>query len=272
MNLEHWFEHFRRNAENRPNPAWDAPHVLPDTVEQLLVRSLEQFELGDGGGPAGLIAWNAENFRDETPETRRLVDLWFDEEKEHSRLLGEAVRRFGGESIETHWSFEVFCAVRRWLGVRFELTALLLTELVSTVYYRLMWKHGRDEALRAMCRLIIRDETGHVSFHRARMAEHGRVGRRRYGFCWEAAFRVLGFAAGTMLWINHRRALRALGARDVEFYAEVWRELSIFASRLRRESRPVPARVRRPLFHPKLCDTKVNRQNRNPKLEIRITK
>ena len=256
MNLDRWVEHFRRNAESRPEPTWDTPHILPEKVEQLLVRSLEQFELGDGGGPAGLIAWNADAFQDESAKSRRLVDLWFEEEKEHSRLLNCAVERFGGEPITTHWSFRVFCFVRRWLGVRFELTTLLLTELVSTVYYRLMWRHGQDQALRGMCRLIIRDETGHVSFHRARMAEHGKAGHRRYGWCWEMVFRVLGFAAGTMLWVNHRRALRALGATDLEFYAEVWRELSRFITRLRRESVSTPTRIRRPLFHHSLCDTK----------------
>ncbi|MFT5465359.1 MAG: hypothetical protein ACI8UO_000453 [Verrucomicrobiales bacterium] len=256
MNLDRWEEHFRRNAENRPEPDWNADCDLPENVACRLVRSLEQFELGDGGGPASLIAWNAESFRCESEQTRKLVDLWFEEEKEHSRLLNCAVKRFGGQPIETHWSFRVFCAVRRWLGVRFELTALLLTELVSTVYYRLIWRHGQDSALREMCRLIIRDETGHVAFHRARMAELRKTGRRRFGWCWAGVFRILGLAAGTMLWVNHRSALRALGATDREFYREVRGELTRFIKQLRRESSPESIRIRRPLFHQTLCDTK----------------
>src|SRR5207253_2662448 len=80
------------------------------------------------------------------------VDLWFAEEREHARLLGAAVARFGGRCIQGHWSFTAFCLTRRWFGVRFELTVLLLTEIVSTVYYRLLRRHGQDPALRAMCR------------------------------------------------------------------------------------------------------------------------
>src|SRR5262249_1970898 len=152
-------------------------------------------QLGDGGGPASLIAWNAETFRSSTPGIRQLVNLWFAEEREHSRLLGAAVGRFGGKCIQRHWSFTVFCLSRRMFGVHFELTVLLLTEIVSTAYYRLMRRHGDDPALRSMCLLIIRDEMGHVAFHRDRLAEQGRNGRRSSGRFWRARFRLLGLAA-----------------------------------------------------------------------------
>jgi hypothetical protein len=194
--------------------------------------------LGDGGGPACLIAWNAESFRSRTEDSKRLVDAWFAEEREHARLLSAAVTRFGGRLITWHWSFAVFCLVRKWFGVRFELTVLLLTEIVSTVYYRLMRRHADDVPLRAMCRIILRDEAGHVAFHRARLAEAARLRRVRYGRWWAIRFRTLGLAAATMLWINHARGLRALGASRGEYYREVWSELSRFISGLGVETSP----------------------------------
>lgn len=243
LDAERWLTHFRRNQENRPEPDWLAPITLPADVVRPLIKSLEQFHLGDGGGPDCLIAWNAECFCSSGAATRALVDLWFAEEGEHSRLLGAAVARFGGHPIRSHWSFTAFCLVRRWFGVGFELTVLLLTEIVSTAYYRLMRRHGNDPALRAMCRLILRDEAGHIAFHRDRLA--GCRGAR-YGSFWEGAFRALGLAAGTMLWINHARALRALGASRAEFYHEISLELSRFIHRLRRE--PALRRSAIPLF------------------------
>ena len=239
MNDARWLAHFRRNRENRPEPDWQAPITLPAHVVRPLVRSLEQFHLGDGGGPDCLIAWDADRFQGSGESTRALVDLWFREEGEHSRLLGALVARFGGHPIQGHWSFSVFCGVRRWLGVRFELTALLLTEIVSTVYYRLMLRHGSDGALKAVCRLILRDEGGHVAFHRDRLALAGRAGKVRYGWGWEIGFRALGLAAATMLWVNHAPNLCALGAGRGEFYREVRRELSRFVRRLRREAAPL---------------------------------
>jgi hypothetical protein len=230
-----WLAHFRRNHENRPEPEWNAPVTLSPDVVRPLVRSLEQFQLGDGGGPAYLIARNREQFLADGDGTRALVDAWFAEEREHARLLGAAVARFGGRCITGHWSFTAFCLTRKWIGVRFELTVLLLTEIVSTVYYRLLRRHGQDPALRAMCRLILRDEIGHVAFHRDRLARAARFGRFGYGKLWEARFRLLGLAAASMLWINHAPGLRALGASGTEFYGEVWRELSRFVRHLRHD-------------------------------------
>lgn len=233
---DRWLAHFRANRESRPEPDWEAPVTLPPAVVAHLVRSLEQFHLGDGGGPASLIAWNAESFRSSSQATRQLVDLWFNEEKEHSRLLSGAVERFGGRPITGHWSFSVFCWVRRKFGVRFELATLLLTEIVSTVYYRLLYRYGGDPALKGMCRLILRDEIGHVAFHRDRLARQASGRASRYGVAWETQFRILGLAAATMLWINHAPALKALGATRSEFYRNIWRELSLFIRRLRKES------------------------------------
>ncbi len=234
MNTDRWIEHFRRNALNRPEPDWSAPVTVSPEVLRPLLRSIEQFQLGDGGGPACLIAHDAERVRGSSAAMRTLVDLWFAEEREHSRLLGGLVDRFGGTRITGHWSFTAFCLCRRWLGVRFELTVLLLTEIASTAYYRLLRRHGPDPALRAVCRLILRDEGGHVAFHRARMASVG----RRYGRLWAGCFRVLGLSAATMLWVNHAAALRAVGATRGEFYREVWGELTRFVRRLRAEARP----------------------------------
>src|SRR6478736_322141 len=116
-----WIQHFRANDSNRPEPQWDLPIHLEQAVVQKLLPSLVQFQLGDGGGPASLIARDANKYRDSSEDTRPLTDLWFTEEREHSRLLGQAVRRFGGKSIKSHWSFSAFCACRRIIGVRAEL-------------------------------------------------------------------------------------------------------------------------------------------------------
>jgi hypothetical protein len=235
QDVARWLAHFAGNRANRPEPDWAAPVTLDAEVVQPLVRSLEQFQLGDGGGPAYLIARDRERFLS-GPGTRRLVDLWFAEEREHSRLLGAAVARFGGRCIQGHWSFTAFCLVRRWFGVRFELTVLLLTEIASTAYYRLLRRHGRDPALRAMCRLILRDESGHIAFHRDRLAAAARAGLAHRGWWWGCRFRALGLAAATMLWVNHAAGLCALGATRAEFYREVSRELSRFLRRLAEES------------------------------------
>jgi len=228
LDYERWLAHFERNRLNRPEPDWSAPiPVLPNDMVSLL-SSLAQFQLGDGGGPASLIARDADRFRNSTPEMRKLVDHWFAEEREHSRLLGCAVDNLGGQRIKSHWSFTAFCNCRRIFGVRFELQVLLLTEITSTAYYRLLKRHCRIPWLEAMCHLILRDEAGHISFHCDRLAANGRSLRGLAGWLWAAQLRLCGYAAATMLWANHRPCIAGLGGTTREFYGEVSRELHRF--------------------------------------------
>lgn len=231
MDLNRWLAHFRNNQCDRTEPDWTATTKLTPDQLTALVPSLAQFELGDGGGPCYLTAWNKEKFLSQ-PNARELVNLWFKEEAEHSRLLGDAVKKFGGKRIESHWSFSVFCGLRKWLGIGFELRTLILTEIVSNVYYQMMLKHAKDkdESITQMCRLIIRDETGHIAFHKDRMARSG----SRFGAVWAGVFNVMGLAAGTMLWVNHGKAIRSLGGTNSEFYQEIWHGMDVFISTLRK--------------------------------------
>src|SRR5262245_37174735 len=249
MNYTKWIHHFERNRRHRVEPDWAAAKSVSATVLGPLLRSLEQFQLGDGGGPACLIAFDAERFRGSAAEMGRLVDLWFAEEREHARLLGCAVDRFGGRRIQSHWSFTAFCLSRRAFGVRFELQVLLLTELVSTAYYRVLRRHSPDAPLAAMCDLILRDEAGHVAFHRDRLAA---VGRSPFGFIgavWQAQFWLCGHAAAAMLWVNHGPGLTAIGGSRAEYFREVRRELRRFLASLCRAVEPA-IRLRQKYYEP----------------------
>jgi hypothetical protein len=222
LDYSKWIARFTRNRERRAEPDWSLPVKIRPEVVAPLVRSLEQFQLGDGGGPASLIAHDAERFRSRTTGMRTIVDLWFAEEREHARLLGCAVDRFGGKRITSHWSFTAFCQCRRALGVAGELQILLLTEIVSTAYYRVMRRHCEDPAVRAMCRRILCDEAGHVSFHCDRLAAEGRSPRGLWGALWTAQFRCFGYAAATMLWVNHGQCLTHLGGSRGDGFHSCW--------------------------------------------------
>jgi len=243
MNHAKWIHHFAHNQLHRPEPDWAAPITVPPKVLAPVLKSIEQFRLGDGGGPASLIAHDRENFRGRTEEMRRIVDLWFAEEAEHARLLGCAVRRFGGRIIHSHWSFTAFCLSRQLFGVRFELQVLTVTELVSTAYYRLLREYSPDGPLAAMCELILRDESGHVAFQRERILDSGPPEPGWRGALWRAQFLACGEAAATMLWANHGPCLNAIGSSRAEFYAEATRQLTRFVRSLRCPGAKRPVRI-----------------------------
>lgn len=235
LDLRKWIAHFRQNARNRPIPDWTAPLDVPEDAHESLTQSLREFQLGDGGGPASLIAFDADRFREASDELRQIHDLWFAEEAEHSQLLLGAVKRLGGTPIKSHWSFSLFCFFRRWLGVSFELQILTVTELSSTSYYSLLRRHCRDRALRDVWSLILRDEAGHVRFHNDRLASCGRSSSGWLGRLWSAQFWLSGLTAATVLWSSHGRCLRALGASRREFYGSVRRQIAAFIGRLDRK-------------------------------------
>ncbi len=251
MNHIKWIEYFKRNRLDRPEPGWNAPVNIAPAVLRPLRRSIEQFRLGDGGGPASLIAYDAEGFRSRTTEMRTIVDLWFAEEAEHARLLGDAVQRLGGRIITSHWSVTAFCLCRRVVGVRFELQVLTLTELVSTAYYRMLRAFSPDGPLAAMCELILRDEAGHVAFQRDRLASAGGPQPGWRGLLWRIQFVGCGYAAATVLWASHAPCLKAIGGSRSEFYAEVSRQLTRFVRSLRRgqPKERVPALWAKPTIH-----------------------
>ena len=218
MNYQHWIQHFHANRLDRPEPDWDAPFTMPEAKRRVFALSLAEYQLGDGGGECKLVARDAEQYRGSAEEARTVVDLWFAEEREHSRLLGCAVKRVRGQFVTSTFGFELFYAIRRRLGVQFEMLVLLVVEIVSTGYYRVIRRHVGDEPLAAMCKLILRDEARHIDFHRDRLAARHAQG---VGRLWTWQFHLLAEACAWFLWHGHGRALRAIGGTRRELFGHV---------------------------------------------------
>lgn len=218
MNYRQWIAHFRANRLHRSEPSWDAPLLLGEKQRRALAFSLAEYQLGDGGGLCRLIARDAGRYRAQADEIRTVIDLWFDEEREHSRLLAGAVRRLHGEFVTSTFAFRAFNACRRFWGVQLEMLVLLIVEIVSTGYYRVIRRRCGDAPIIAMCRLILRDEIGHIRFHHARLVAchpHG------VGVLWRGRFHTLGLACAAFLWFGHGRWLRAIGVTRAEFFLHV---------------------------------------------------
>ena len=247
INTSKWIVFFQNNKLNRLEPRWNSPiHIKPE-ARLLLEQSLREFQLGDGGGPASLIAWNVEKYRQSQPGLDQVIDLWFEEEKEHSRLLGGLLQRYGVEPIQAHWSFSLFCFLRRWLGVKFELQILTLTELSSTAYYWLLLRHCEDPGLRDVCSLILRDESGHVAFQNDRLHCSGAPGSGLMRLLWRTQFVLSGCVAATVLWLSHGKCLRTMGVTTGKFYHEAWRQFGRFMFKLdlrhRQQQATSPSRI-----------------------------
>lgn len=242
MNYQHWIAHFHANKNDRPEPDWNAPFSLGGEKLRLLRKSLAEYQLGDGGGECCLVAGDAETYRGASAEARAVVDAWFAEEREHSRLLACALGRIGAEFVTSTPAFRLFYAIRRTLGVQFEMLVLLIVEIVSTGYYRVLRRHVGDEPIASMCKLILRDEARHIDFHRDRLAARHPRGA---GTLWKWQFHLLGHACAWFLWLGHGRCLRALGGKRAELFAHVTGGQRSFLAELAERTQPHSAVIAR---------------------------
>jgi hypothetical protein len=220
MNSEYWLEYFSANALDRPEPRWNAGVFLSLETARHLARSLSHFQLGESGEGKFLLA-EAQRFYADDPAYCAALNLFIKEEQEHARLLSGLVQRFRGSLVQKHWTQSIFCLLRRALGIDFEIQVLVIAELVGTAYYRLLQRHIADIAMLDVCRLILQDEVQHVAFHAERFSSNQIAWLPIERAVWAAQFQAMLLVVGYVAWVDHHRALLAVGATRSEFFREV---------------------------------------------------
>ena len=185
---------------------------------EAVARSVERFELGESGDGANLKRLAAET-GDAT--YARTIELFVDEEGQHARWLGDLRERFGGTKLHSHWTDAAFVMLRHIGGLRREICVLLTAEIVALSYYRVLALAYDDGVLRAACDRILRDERGHVAFHRATLGSEfatmpGPM-RTLAVLTWRAFVAV---TTKVVAW-DHREVLALAGVTRKEFEIEV---------------------------------------------------
>ena len=219
MNSAHWLAYFQQNRLGRTEPDWQLPVPAALSPAHALADSLSHFQLGESGEGRFLLNEARRSYPDDADYCAAL-DLFIKEEQEHARLLEWLVRRFDGRLITGHWTHSLFRLLRRALGVTFEIQVLVIAELVGTGYYRILRRYSTDPVLAHVCDLLLRDEARHIEFHRERFAADQRAWLPLERAAWAAQFQALFLGAATVAWVDHRRALRAVGSSRREFLAE----------------------------------------------------
>ena len=205
---KHWRSHFETQAL-RPLP--QAPQdilAIPPAWQAPLCASLARFQLGEGG--EGRIAREIE--RATLPgiddDYRAALKLFVREEGRHARILAGMVRALGGTLLRASWSEKLFVAGRRMLGLRLKLLVLLAAEVIGLGFYALLARRLGACSIGEQLREIAADEGMHLEFHADFF--RGQVGGAKRWVFRAAWWSVAGLACSVLL-IDHRRTLRALG-------------------------------------------------------------
>ena len=213
-----WVKHFETHRGGWKEPDWtDLPPSLLDVEKRiLLANSLAIFQLGESGGGTRLRRFvrrtlEQADHRDDYLGYQHAVDLFLAEENEHARLLAELVGYLGGQLRQKHWMNGLFRKTRTLLGLEFNLQVLLTAELIAEVYYGLLYQRVPDPVIRTVCGRIVRDEVGHIGFHRSFFHWRQRTQLPGATVIWSLQFQFLFLVAETLVWRTHGACLGAFG-------------------------------------------------------------
>ena len=212
-----WLTYF----EGRHGQALDAPFEAPFMGlhgRAAVARSIARFELGESGDGERIrrLAWATGD-----AAYARAIELFIAEEQQHARWLGILRERFGGEPLRSHWSDAAFVVLRHGGGLRREICVLLAAELVALSYYRVLPLAYDDPLLHAVCRRVLRDERGHVAFHRATLGDELASMRAPARAAARVAWRAFVATTAAVVAWDHRAVLELAGVSRRDFRREV---------------------------------------------------
>ena len=219
-----WLTYFRSNQSEPDEIPWRRAAPPGRALREILIPSLQQFQLGENASGMHFLALAREHGRvTGDPDFPEAIALFIAEEQRHSALLARYLRLAGAPLLGEHWVHSVFRRMRHWAGLESKVTVLVTAEILAVPYYRALMDVTRCPALTAICQRVLREEAQHLLFQGNTLR---RLQQTRPGW-WVAGTHLAQelFLAGTCLvtWLGHRRvfALAGEGFLDVWFTSRV---------------------------------------------------
>jgi len=216
--LEVWRAHFEYHATRRCVMPAGSPDDLTPWERRLIADSIATFQLGEQSeGRSLLNAVHAyEQARNAAP-LARIVELLIGEEQHHAALLGAFMEQHGIQRKHRDWTDRVFRCMRRVGGFELHMAVLMAAELIGKVYYRALEAATGCTQLQTLCRMLVADELAHVGFESDLLrAMHARRPAAIRAVI-TTIYRTFFASASLVVWLTHRRVLRAAGYRMVTF-------------------------------------------------------
>lgn len=208
----YWLCHFLHNRHERPAIAWDGGPRLPSALARPLADWLAWISQTHQESRRRLIDWAVRQCAAD-PAYIQSLRLFVKEEQHHAALIERLLCQRGWAGRPCGWKRAAARAIVRPLGLRFELSMLLLTEIAALTLSRLLLPALNDDAAaRGVAAQITHDHQCHIAFHAERLTTEfadfnfARRNLRR----WRLRGMMAAATAGIAL--HHGRLLRALGA------------------------------------------------------------
>ena len=219
-----WIQYFLDNADNLLDIPWrNGLGASPEELAEIL-PSLRAWQLGETSDGAHLKA-AARNYANEVGDADfvQAIDLFIAEEQRHGETLGRYLDMAGVPRAESDWGDRLFRTARHlFSSMEVWATPVVMVEMHAMIYYHAIRQATKCPLLRRICAQILRDEVPHIRFQCERLAILLRD-RPRWLYAFTMLFHRVFFTGITLLiWMGHRRALKAGGYDFGRFWKSVW--------------------------------------------------
>jgi hypothetical protein len=219
-----WAGYFRDNLADEPAIPWERGAEITAAELIAIGKSLQGWQLGetsDGRHLRAAAMGYAERISD--PDYVAAIDLFIREEQRHGEMLGRFLDLAGLGRVQFNWGDCLF-RIARYFMTNMEIwtTPVLMVETLAVVYYNAIRRATRSTVLQAICSRILADEIPHLQFQCERLAVIFRTRPQ-----WALHLTLLGHRAAflgvmSLVWIGHRRALRAGGYHWRRYWRSGW--------------------------------------------------
>ncbi len=175
----YWLCHFLHNRHERVRIAWDAPAggsigsadstgSASDPLPIATARWLAWISQTNAPARQRLIDWAVTDCASD-PAYVQSIRLFVKEEQHHTLLIERYLALRGQPMQRAGWGRAAVRACIRPLGLRFELSILLLSEIAVITMNRLLLAQAEDQTLRGLLTQLIHDHQCHLAFHCERL-------------------------------------------------------------------------------------------------------
>ncbi len=212
-----WLNYFERNAARRKPIPWHLEFAVEPHLRDPLIHTLQRFQIGESGEGKFLKKWAAQSGDADFVAT---IDLFVQEEQEHSRIMACLLERLDAPLLQSHWSDNLFVFVRHVGGLKFEIMMFLVAEIIAKRFFRALYDGTDEPILRAVFGQIVREERAHVAFNcyalRCFSDLLSPLEKWATKLLWRALFRLTCL----IVMFDHRTILRAVGVGSGQFWHE----------------------------------------------------
>ncbi|GIP29410.1 hypothetical protein J23TS9_45400 [Paenibacillus sp. J23TS9] len=227
-NTSKWVQYFASNNQNLKYIHWDDNYKLTTKERETVIKSIQQFQLGENSEGKHLIKRAQEYVQKTKDEDYYLALIEFiKEEQRHARDLGRFMRAQGIPPLRKHWVDNIFRRFRRNASLEQSIIVLVTAEIIAKIYYKALQKSTKSKVLIDLCDQILCDEGKHVQFQSETLHK---LSQNRSAFFNRIVYilrRCLFEGTLIIVWYQHKPVFKAGGYKLKSYYYECRYEFNL---------------------------------------------